>query len=342
MQRLPRSTLVHSSVFWYQYELLYSVIGFPQRLSSLRPSPSQEMYCRMMPRGINMLINGWDKSRNNAGIRDTGRVSQTPLGDTSLERVQRKSPVWHPQRLQGFTCDAQQRGTPRTLFSTTSLFHTPTKTIWFLESTHLITYTDLLQACKPHVDRFPSSLKSILPLLSCPHPWRKKPPYVQSVLTQPWPSKPWAITPNEYNKEIYSTEFKWMYRGELNQYFSTALNEPERGYYVALIAPIGPIFKKWNLSHWNSLKVVDRDRHFTEFSFIPFMSAFENVFSSHLQRSVSRPRFCNNLYIILQKNKKIFHTMWGLWTKVSAVQSRISQRTVQGSLDPHQSCDGAH
>lgn len=109
MQRLLRSTLVHSTVFWYQYELLYSVIGFPQRLSSLQPIPSQEMYCRMRLQGIKLLINGWDKSINNAEIRDTGIVSQTPLQDTSLEKIQRKCPVWHHQRLPGLTCHIQQR-----------------------------------------------------------------------------------------------------------------------------------------------------------------------------------------------------------------------------------------
>lgn len=111
MQRLLRSTLVHSTVFWYQYELLYSVIGFPQRLSLLQPIPLQEMYCRMRLQGIKMLINGWDKSINNAKIRDTGRASQTLLQETSLERVQRKCPVWHHQCLQGVTCHIQQRGT---------------------------------------------------------------------------------------------------------------------------------------------------------------------------------------------------------------------------------------
>lgn len=109
MQRLLRSTLVHSTVFWYQYELLYSVIGFPQRLSSLHPIPSQEMYCRIRLWGIKLLINGWDKSINNAEIRDTGIVSQTPLQDTSLERVQCKCPVWHHQCLLGLTCHIQQQ-----------------------------------------------------------------------------------------------------------------------------------------------------------------------------------------------------------------------------------------
>lgn len=64
-------------VCWYQYQLLFSVIGFPQRLSSLQPIPSQEMYCRMKLRGIKWLINCRDKSINNAAIGDTGTVSSS-------------------------------------------------------------------------------------------------------------------------------------------------------------------------------------------------------------------------------------------------------------------------
>lgn len=111
MQRLLCGTRTsHSILNWYQYELLYSVIGFPQRLSSLQPIPSLEMHCRMKLRGIKWLINCWDKSINNAEIRDTATVSQAPLQDTSRERVRRKCPVRHHQCLQGLTCHTQQGG----------------------------------------------------------------------------------------------------------------------------------------------------------------------------------------------------------------------------------------
>lgn len=75
-------------VTWYQYQLLYSVIGFPHRLSSLQPIPSQEMYCRMKLQGIKCLINCWDKNINNAAIWDIGTVRRAPLQDTYQEGVQ--------------------------------------------------------------------------------------------------------------------------------------------------------------------------------------------------------------------------------------------------------------
>lgn len=64
-------------VCWYQYQLLFSVIGFPQRLSSLQPIPSLEMYWRMKLQGIKWLINCRDKSINNAEMGDTGTVSSS-------------------------------------------------------------------------------------------------------------------------------------------------------------------------------------------------------------------------------------------------------------------------
>lgn len=71
----------------YQYQLLFSVIGFPQRLSSLQPIPSQEMYWRMKLQGIKRLINCRDKSINNAEIGDTGTVS------SSSKQLPRESPA---------------------------------------------------------------------------------------------------------------------------------------------------------------------------------------------------------------------------------------------------------
>lgn len=104
----PGTHSVHSTLFWYQYELLHSVISLPQRLSLLQPIPSAEMYCGMKLWGIKRLINCWDKSINNAEIRDTATVSQTPLQETPRDRVKRKCPVWHHQRLPSLTCPIQQ------------------------------------------------------------------------------------------------------------------------------------------------------------------------------------------------------------------------------------------
>lgn len=125
----PGTHSVHSTLFWYQYELLHSVISLPQRLSLLQPIPSAEMYCGMKLWGIKRLINCWDKSINNAEIRDTPTVSQTPLQETPRDRVKHKCPVWHHQRLPSLTCPIQQEeaaGTHLSL-STGFLFSPNTK-----------------------------------------------------------------------------------------------------------------------------------------------------------------------------------------------------------------------
>lgn len=182
MQRLLRSTLVHSTLFWYQYELLYSVIGFPQRPSSLQPIPSREMYCRMRLGGIKLLINGWDKSINNAEIRDTEIGSQTPLQDTSLEGVQRKCPVWHHQHLPGLTCHMQRRVTTGALLCLSyyfGLLHIhKKKKVGSSKSSQPSSYTWMQQAFKIHLDSFsPFRFDSFLPLLSLPLPSREDPLY---------------------------------------------------------------------------------------------------------------------------------------------------------------------
>lgn len=181
MQRLLRSTL-SIPLFWYQYELLYSVIGFPQRPSSLQPIPSREMYCRMRLGGIKLLINGWDKSINNAEIRDTEIGSQTPLQDTSLEGVQRKCPVWHHQHLPGLTCHMQRRGTTGALLCLSyyfGLLHIhKKKKVGSSKSSQPSSYTWMQQAFKIHLDSFsPFRFDSFLPLLSLPLPSREDPLY---------------------------------------------------------------------------------------------------------------------------------------------------------------------
>lgn len=183
MQRLLRSTLVHSTLFWYQYELLYSVIGFPQRPSSLQPIPSREMYCRMRLGGIKLLINGWDKSINNAEIRDTEIGSQTPLQDTSLEGVQRKCPVWHHQHLPGLTCHMQRRGTTGALLCLSyyfGLLHIHKKKKFDHQRAHNPARTPgcsrLLKCIQMH-SFSPFRFDSFLPLLSLPLPSREDPLY---------------------------------------------------------------------------------------------------------------------------------------------------------------------
>lgn len=92
--------------------------------------------------------------------------------------------------------------------------------------------------------------------------------------------------------------------------------EPGKGHYVALIAPIGPIcnqnvictligIHRKSSGRWPGLT----ELLLISLFFIPFMCAFEYLFSSHLQTSLARPRFCTIPFLIsplhIKRLKKI-------------------------------------